>query len=287
MKEGYVSYEQAFFIDGLQVSGVQSIQGGYFITEAPVNVLGFGNVGESFFEASPNQGQAAPPSNMAALVSPIEGRFEIESTLASSDLYLNYTGGQPFSGGVVYSDKSFGFNSGYISQHQVSCQVGQLPSTSTSILSFGDVGSGINPKEASFPHANPGPVAFTNQENIRVTCRGSSTNRVVAASYRLSTQLDPIYVLGNTFAHQVDVVWPMIGEMAFSIETDDYEYKAMRDYFVKPELSDISMEIFDCDQNLIQKYEIISGRLVTESISTSVNNLISVDLSYKTFYNKR
>ena len=79
----------------------------------------------------------------------------------------------------------------------------------------------------------------------------------------------------------------MIGEMAFSIETDDYEYKAMRDYFVKPELSDVSMEIFDCDQNLIQKYEIISGRLVTESISTSVNNLISVDLSYKTFYNKR
>ena len=283
MNDGLLNYEQKFFVDGLEISGLQSVAGGYYITEQPINILGFGNVGRGFF----SPGTEDNPREIAALTSPLEGRFNLDNILISRDVFIDYSGGVPFSGSLNFPEGSFGFTSGYISQHQVECRVGQLPTTSTTILSFGNVGSGIDAQFSDKTFADPPKIEITNQEKIKVQCPGTGTNRVVGASYYLSTPLDPIYTVGSSEAVQVDVVWPMTAEMRFELEVDRFEYKAMRDYFVKPTLNTVSMELYDCEDNLIQQYKIISGRLVEESIKSSVDGVLSVDLSYKTYYNKR
>lgn len=284
MNDAFLNYQQRFFIDGLEISGVQSIGGGYYINESPVNILGFGNIGVGFFGPT----DADPPKEMAALVSPIEGRFSIEGTLVSRDIFMDYTGGIPLSGSINYAGgTSFGFASGYISDHGVSCSVGSLPRTQTNLYAFGDVGSGIDAETVNKTFSPHPEIQLTNQENIEVQCRGTGTNRVTRASYRISSDLDPIYVIGSPFAQQVDIVWPMVGEMSFQLEVDDFEYKAMRDYFVKPSLNTVSLTINDCSKNEIQSYQLTSGRLISESITSQVDGVLAVDLTYRTYYNKR
>ena len=48
MKQAVLGYEKQFFIDGTQISGVQSIDGSYAIQEKPINVLGWGHVNHNF-----------------------------------------------------------------------------------------------------------------------------------------------------------------------------------------------------------------------------------------------
>ena len=44
MKQTVLGYEQKFFINGTQISGVQNVAGSYAIEEKPINVLGWGHV---------------------------------------------------------------------------------------------------------------------------------------------------------------------------------------------------------------------------------------------------
>ena len=144
MKQAILGYEQKFFINGTQLSGVQSVNGSYAISEKPINVLGYGYVNENFYDVtedfllqqdgtsfiidqvdgfrmllqdSCSMGGAnpiTPTPGMAVLNAPLEGEFSINSTLVSEDFFLNYTGDNPFTGSITHGTKYFGFYNGYI-----------------------------------------------------------------------------------------------------------------------------------------------------------------------------
>ena len=48
MKQAVLGYEQQFYVDGTQISGVQNINGSYAINEKPINILGYGHVNDGF-----------------------------------------------------------------------------------------------------------------------------------------------------------------------------------------------------------------------------------------------
>ncbi len=48
MKQAVLGYEQQFYVDGTQISGVQSINGSYAISEKPINILGYGHINDGF-----------------------------------------------------------------------------------------------------------------------------------------------------------------------------------------------------------------------------------------------
>ena len=48
MRQTVLGYEKKFFINGTQISGVQSIEGSYGIQEKPINVIGWGHVNQNF-----------------------------------------------------------------------------------------------------------------------------------------------------------------------------------------------------------------------------------------------
>mgnify|MGYP003320230036 FL=1 len=145
------------------------------------------------------------PKSLAVVNSPLEGSFSINSVLVSEDFMLNFTGDNPFTGSMHHGSHYFGFYNGYINSHSISCSVGQVPTTSTSISIYGDIGGnpdffkieneeGIIRQDNGFGIAeetsmgirgynasgeNPFPdIRVPNHGSIIVECRGAETNRV-------------------------------------------------------------------------------------------------------------
>lgn len=165
MRQSVLGYEQQFYLNGTQISGVQSVEGSYSISEKPINVLGWGHVNKNFYEQADafqvnEQGLLIDsdgfrllqekictkerskklPESLAVLNAPLEGNFSINSILVSEDFMLNFTGDNPFTGSIHYGNSYFGFHSGYITSHSVSCDIGRLPTTTTNIRVLGDIG---------------------------------------------------------------------------------------------------------------------------------------------------
>jgi len=351
MKQAFLAHEQKFFINGTQMSGIQSVEGSYSIQEKPINVLGWGLVGEDYYPPEPkieienkpedscygfviqehgffdllqedvlscpeDKPRRCPnPKSMAVLNAPLEGNFSINSTLVSEDFFIQFLGDTPFTGSLHHGHEYFGFHSGYITSHTVSCAIGQVPSTSTSIRVFGDIGgspnfvdkendqfsvldengfayiledSYYNKPEYNAKGDNPFPeIRVPDQGSISIKCAGSETDRVVAFNHSINVGIEPIYVVGSAYAAQVDVNWPIITDTSFTLEVDEYKYQSLRKYMFTPTVEDIAIKINDCFGDPIQYYTIEQARLIGESVSSSVDGRLTVNLQYKSYYNKR
>lgn len=338
MKQAVLGYEQKFYIDGTQMSGVQDVQGSYAIEEKPINILGWGHVNDLYHdqqsrieaeeegfvldengfrflrELECNRTSEGKPKSLAVLNAPLEGSFSINSILVSEDFFLQYLGDKPFSGSIHHGREYFGFHSGYITNHTINCQVGDLPKTSTSIRIFGDIGGTADyieedqddlfflseegnrfVQESSYNSArnnasgqNVFPeIRLTNQGSISIECTGISTDRVTSFNHSIDIPIDPIYVVGSAYAAQVDVMWPIQTTTNFTLEIEQYKYQSLRKYLRTPTVQDIAVKINDCFGDPIQHYTIKEARLIGEEMSASTNGRMTVNLSYKSYYNKR
>ena len=337
MKQAVLGYEQKFFINGTRIDGVQRVAGSYSIQEKPINVLGWGHVNHDFYQDFDFVGQPDGsfilnedgfrmisdssvdcaihrpfPQSMAILNAPLEGSFSVDSILVGEDFFINFTGDNPFTGSIHHDDKYFGFSEGYISSHSVSCSVGQLPTTSTSIRVFGDIGGSPdyikqenqdslflqeNGFGISSEDSNPGyynasgsnefpEIRLTNQGSISIECAGSSTDRVTSFQHSIDVPLDAIYTVGSSVPAQVDVVWPMQSTTTFNLDIDEYQYQSMRRYLRNPYVEDIAIKINDCFDQTIQNYIVKGARLIAEEMSASVDGRMTVKLTYKSYYNR-
>lgn len=340
MKQAHLGYEQKFFINGTQLSGVQSVNGSYGIQEKPINILGWGHVGGGSFYPDPSyildshngfildedgfnfvidnpcvvDNHKRYPSHLAVLNAPLEGSFSINSVLASRDMFVDFTGDNPFTGSIHYGSNYFGFESGYVTSHSVACSIGQLPTTSTNIRVFGDIGGGpdyiktedhfnINQEQDHFgimtedsrkdgaynaSGDNPFPeIVIPNQGSISVECFGAETDRVTSFNHTVNVPIDPIYVVGESRAVQVDVSWPITSSTSISLDIDKYEYHALREYLKSPNIDYVKIKINDCFGRIVHHYLIKGARLVGESMSSSAEGKMTVNLEYQSYYNKR
>lgn len=339
MKQAVLGYEQKFFINGTQLSGVQSVNGSYAISEKPINVLGWGYVSQDFYEvpeyivqtdgtsfilddegfrmlqetSCPGAG-VTPTPGMAVLNAPLEGEFSISSALVSEDFLLNYTGDNPFTGSINHGNKYFGFYNGYITNHSVTCSIGEIPKTSTSIKVFGDIGGSpeffqvqesdslflqqdgfrmatedsVGEQNYNASGNNPFPaIRVPNQGSIIVECTGASTDRVTSFSHSIDMPLSAIYTVGSSVAAQVDVVWPFTTTTSFTLDIDKYNYQRLRAYLRAPTVQDIAVKINDCFGQPIQNYPVKNARLISEQMSANAQGRLTVNLQYKSYYNKR
>jgi len=340
MKQAVLGYDQKFFINGTQVSGVQNVNGSYAIPEKPINILGWGHVNRTYYDRADAimqtdatsfilndegfniiQENSCPPESLpyspslTVLNAPLEGQFSINSTLVSEDFMLRFTGDNPFTGSIHHGNKYFGFSSGYITNHSVSCSVGQIPTTSTSIKIFGDVGGspdyiaeepmddsvilqedsypivaeeGADPPYYNASGNNPFPtIRVPNQGSIILECTGANTDRVTAFTHSIETPISPIYIVGSSMAAQIDVLWPISTTSSFTLEVDKYNYQRMRQYLIAPTVQDIAVKINDCFGDTIQNYVVNNARLIGEQMSASSEGRLTVNLQYKSYYNKR
>lgn len=338
MKQAYLGYEQKFFINGTQFSGVQSINGSFGIQEKPINILGWGHVGGDYYPSpeyikKEQEGfvldeegfkfvvdnpcvdvNQVYPDNLVVLNGPLEGSFSVNSALVSKDMFIDFTGDNPFTGSIHYGGNYFGFQDGYITSHNVSCSVGQLPTTSTNIRVFGNLGGtpdliktedDHNLKQEGDPFnilpeqsrndglynasgSNPFPeILIPDQGSISVECFGAETDRVTSFNHTINASIEPIYIVGSSKAAQIDVSWPITSSTSITLEVDEYQYHSLREYLKSPNIDDVKIKVNDCFGRTVHHYSINSARLVGQSVSASVDGKMTVNLEYQSYYNKR
>lgn len=264
-RNAVLNYEQQFYLSGIPLSGVTSLGGSYSIDENPINIIGKG------FTYPVRQG-------------PMVGNFDIQKYYIGSEPLLSYTGDHPISGSINFNNKSFGFESGYLTQYSVSAGIGQIPESSASIVVYGDIGSGIN---ASGSISHP-PIQIPNQGSISLNATGYQSNRITDFSYTMRIDRSPVYKIGSPFPVQVDRSFPISQEATFSIEVDEYEVARMQEYLIKPKQQKILIEFKNpIDSTKIESFEIKKARLLAQSISSDSQDLLSVQLTYRGFINKK
>lgn len=260
-----LNYEHHFYLSGILLSGVTNIDGGYSISESPVNIIG--------------QGYKYPVRN-----GNLVGNFNISKFYIGQDPLLNYTGDHPISGSINYQDKNFGFTDGYLTEYSISASIGSIPQSNSSIVVYGDIGSGIN---ASGNIAHP-KIQIPNQGSIELNCQHYQTNRVTDFSYTLRIDRNPIYKIGSPFPVQVDRQFPILQEAAFSLDVSDAEITKIQEYLISPQQQTLTFKINNpINEQEIDTITIEKARLLSQSMRSSSDDLITVDLLYNGYVNKK
>lgn len=264
-KNAVLNYEQQFYLSGIQLSGVTSLDGSYSIDENPINIIGKG------YTYPVRQG-------------PMVGNFNIQKYYIGKEPLLSYTGESPISGSINFDEKSFGFESGYLTEYSVSAGIGRIPESSASIVVYGDIGSGIS-ASGSEPHP---AIEIPNQGSISLNATGYQSNRITDFSYSMRINRSPIYKIGSPFPVQVDRSFPISQEATFSLEVDDYEIARIQEYLIKPKQQKISIQLKNpINSSQIESFEIGKARLLSQSISSTSEDMLSVNLTYRGYINKK
>lgn len=281
----YSNYEQKVIINGYALSGVQSVDGSYGITEKPVRVAGVGFID-------------------ALIDAPLQGNFSINRVMVSRDPLLELNSIDKFkfdedeiSGAILYDDdtKGFGFNKARINRYSISCSVGQLPQVQTDFTVYGELGSGVYENDS--PKEHP-PIQFTDQANIKVKVSDFSIDAITDFSYTRTLNLNPVYAIPkgdssdweadtgpsskNLSPVQVDTQYPIETDINFTMIADEYEIREIKDRIQAAPKSNVEIEIKDAQTDeIINSLTGNNVRLIGESINSSIDGEISISLTYK------
>ena len=218
VKGAVLNYEQAFYLSGMLMSGVTSIDGSYGISETPINIIG--------------KGFTYPILN-----APLVGSFGVQKYYIGNDPLLNYKGDSPISGSINFGEKSFGFNSGYLTSYELQCSIGQIPKASAKFSVYGDLGSGINASGLT-PHPD---IQIPNQGSITLNTTGYENNRITDFNYSLEVEWSPLYKIGSPHPVQVDRKTPITEKISISMDINDHEIVKLHEYLIQPKQQTVNL----------------------------------------------
>lgn len=281
----YSNYEQTVIINGFALSGVQSVDGSYGISEKPVKVAGVGFVD-------------------AYIDSPLQGNFSIARKMVSQDPLLstnvlgkyNYDE-QEISGAILYDNdtKGFGFTKGRVSRYSVTCSVGDIPDIQTDITVYGNLGSGVSMDAATETHP---PIRYPDQSTIKVEISDFSIDAISDFSYSRAINLLPIYAIpkgdaadwdadtissDNLDPVQIDTQYPIETDINLTIIADEYEIREIKDRIQAAPKSDVVIKIYDAiyTNEMINSFTGNNVRLISESLNSSIDGEMTLSLTYK------
>ena len=264
-KNAIFNYEQQFYIDQVLLSGVTNVNGEYSISESPINVIGHG------YQYPVRQG-------------PLVGNFNVSKYYIGEELLLNYTGSDSIVGSINFGEKSFGFNDGYLTEYSLNVGIGSIPQSNASIVVYGNIGSGV---DHSGDQSHP-DIQIPNQGSITLNCANYSTNRVTSFSYTMRMDRSPVYKIGSNEPVQVDMRYPIFKEATFALEVNDAEIDAIETYLLSPKQHDLNISFANpINSNVIETFTIEKARLLSQSITSSSDDLLSIQISYNGYVNKR
>ncbi len=304
------SYEQIFYLGGTGVSGIRNLSAGYSVGQKQIKALGAGFTQEVISE--PLRGDMSMTRDML-YQDPVLG-LTGEAAISGTLLY-----GVELDG----AEKVYGFNTGYLTSYSINCNVQDVPTIESTFAVFGQLGSGVREGELDYSGVAPlQNLGVVNHESVFLTFNGSGTNRAVSASQTYNINRVPIYTLDQKTSEiyyapsEVLTEYPIDITTNLTIEMDDYETANMIDNIRSGNYQTLGVEIRlgakaetldghavvgdklclqdnngDClgdDGDGITRYEFLSttGHLVSESIESSVDGVLSVNLEFKDYYNK-
>ena len=266
MAIGYVhNADQEFHINGLQVSGVSSLNASYNIPTENNDYLGYVGPAE-FFQNAPGVCTLSFERSMITDDKPI------------TELIGSTSG---FDGGLSFNSKNFNFQSGFINSYQCSFSVDSIAESSISISAFGEVGPNVEIKKNT---QTQNELFIPTSSGINIECDGRESNRVLSFSFNTQIDNEPIYKIGSIFPCEVMVRTPLKQSFSIEMEIDDFDAKNVYDYMrTGIHLEDIRVTLkSQCGSQKEVEYLFKNAHLLSQKINTDADNNTKVEMSYST-----
>ena len=287
-KKAVPSYEQQFFVNGTGLSGIRDISAGYTVPEERVDALGAGFVRNIY-------------------AGPLQGSMSFARDILYDDPILRFTGESPLSGTLIYDteldgggEKVLGFNTGYLTDYRVNCNIGDVPTVDCSFVSFGRFGSGIRQGDLDCSGQAPYSAvnfqkeyfAFANQGSIECGLNQSGTNRVTQAAQSYAIQREPVYDLSQKTASdltggagfvpaEVLTHYPIEVRTNFTVEVDDFETANIMDTIRSGHYETIQLKINKSLEGIMPLFDTV-GDPLQDSVPENL-----LDNGRRTLYNFR
>lgn len=313
MKFSQAQYDQTVYIGGRKLDYVTDVDGSYNHSTKSINIFGQGSI-----------------KNVVAGIP--QGDFSITRTMVAEDFMRLYTGIDSFiRGSINYGDKIFGFDQGSLTSYSYSVNYGEPPVANYGITVYGDIGSGLyidstNATMIGEPsslnaigYKKDAPLKVPLPSTINISCKGSSTNRVL--SFNLSTQINKneIWRTNSISPFQIKTKWPIEVLTDITIEVDDYQTKRQSDALFSNAFDNFSINIYGIvyedseittengtsittengipilflkkndaspTSNQVFNFSSSNTRLISEQFTSTVDDVATVKLTYLTYLNK-
>ena len=269
--------QQHVYLDGEQVSGVQSFDVNFSVAEQPVVHLGMSET--NFFSNGPRVGSVRTTAFMIG-----------------HDYFINLTGETGFNGYLVKDsqriDDNFSFESGYLTNYSQRCAVGELPQVNAAFTVFGRIGSLssldsdqvdtdldniLNQTSPTYDvkHINAGSIEINFSEEF-------DQDRITAYQFDIIPERQPHYVLGMEYPYRVTTKYPVQVNLQLSIELARFQPRNNYDYPCTPDTGNFNLKLKDFNNDeVIQEYNFEDMRLSSQTYSASAGGPPVLELQYR------
>jgi hypothetical protein len=273
-----LNYEQNVFINNTKVIGINELNSGYDIPEQAITGIGKGY-------------------RFSAINGPQNAYIAINRFFVGEDFFYNFTGKNDKFSGIIQDKKTlesmFAFEDAYLTSHSVSVQIGQIPSISTSAIITGNLGKSLQ-ANLTGEDVNIDDPKIPNQGSVEIICGGHDYrkfNRILNFNLDINVNRHLIYGINESFPIEVHTLSPIETNIDFSLEVDDIEIPALKEYFSKKKMKDLSIRLYDSHEyisgtkTLIQEYLIDGAKLLNHSIRTNSSGSLEYNMTYKAYRN--
>lgn len=254
--------DERVYINGYELSGVQSVNGGFTKPIEDLRMIG-SNSNPSIFQGN------------------IEGNINISRLIISDDPIKHLTGEFPATGFISYgnSAKTFGFHTGYLNNYTINASVGGIPTVDTSFTVYGSIGGSVTGVLLSGVHDYP--IKISRPGDIQLTLDEATTNRVTSFTYSVPVTRTPYYAMGSLIPFEITTEYPIIINLDLNIEIDpSYTPNELFTILCQPVVQNITIDFNTCDDS-IMSLSLQNAELVSENIDFSVNNHATTTIKYR------
>jgi hypothetical protein len=254
--------DNKLFLNNQEISGVIGFEGSMEIPLNYVNVLG------GYHGTVEKDGQDSKSVTITKYLTP-------------NDPIRNFTGEAFCNGLLIYNNKNYSFNSGYLTNYSINCSAGEISTVVANFDVYGLIGGQILPNFVSNSQIDSLPVSHFG--NIHITTEEGSTNRIVGFTLSIASNRLPMFLLGSQYPKEVHLNKPVEINLELEVEIDDYECNNIQTILCGPK-KNIILELKNCDNTIIMEtFNINDVRLVSESFNSDLESANTVSLNYKSF----
>lgn len=259
MALGRITRENNFvYINGETIYDIQSVDATLSVNNTDLNVAGHGAIG--FVNEGVLQGEISL-NRLAVSTDPFTGLFS-----------------SPFSGVWRYIDSDetqryFAIESGYISNYSFSAETKSIPTISTNIQSYGNmIGGNLIPTGSITTDLNGFLDNYVAPKGINLNFTDGETNRVQSFNFSIDVERTERPRLGQMYSiPQTIVSYPIQSSLEINIDVDEYSAPRI-DELICRSTEDISLELKNCEGEVIRAFIFESGSLESVNVSADSEN---------------
>jgi len=262
-----------FFLNGIEIRGVQNVQLDYGINAVPLEYVGLQTV-----DYLPDGPQTA--------------KLTFNSYLLGADPIISLTGNSHSNGYILKSRghtvDNVGFSGAFLSSYGARFAVGAIPEINGTFDVYGNAGR--LPVEEATAHfaiisGNALPTLHPSSPgDLVLTLDGFSPERVYSCDININVRRNIVYAVGSRYFVRSDLVYPMEAILNFGLTREGYMAWHMRRYPRERKTTNVSLTVLDSrTKNVLTTYKFDNLLLFSERTTANVTEKGLVNLEYRTY----